>query len=568
MEIEGKSIMILGGWGQVGMAVGRALIQEHPKKLIVSSLEDEEALSAIKKLEKIPNASKIDFYSFGGSIFVRKGLEKTSSDDSLKNTIDDQSYRSMLIEDVFGEKFFETAENSFIYQQFEKYRPDVVIDCINTATALAYQPLYDSVRRIRRVITESDREKLVEEVEKLLCTLYIPQLIRHVQILYYTMREFKTKMYIKIGTSGTGGMGLNIPYTHSEERPSNALLSKSSVAGAHTLLLYLMGRTPDAPIVKEIKPTAAICWKEIDYNKIFRKKREIHLHDCPPENALILNDKLLLNDEKFSNPTGDMLQSVYIDTGENGQFSLGEFIALTTLGQMEFVTPGEIASIVISEIKGRNTGHDMISAFDSANLGPSYRAGVLRSYAINMMKEKECNTNTDSVAFLNLGPPRLSKLLYEAYLLKQCCPTLGRLAVSNAETLSKDTERLVVNDANLRSRIISIGVPILLSDGKRLLRGQKIRIPVNKGNEIEEITDNSIENWTKSGWVDLRKKNMRKWIDRAQKILKEAKQSSNDRITSQFDRGEWFWNSDSPLDIGELVGWIFITEDKGRRMKR
>ena len=62
-----------------------------------------------------------------------------------------------------------------------------------------------------------------------------------------------TGAYIKIGTSGTGGMGLNIPYTHSEEKPSRVLLSKSALAGAQTLLLFLMARTPGGPITQEIK---------------------------------------------------------------------------------------------------------------------------------------------------------------------------------------------------------------------------------------------------------------------------------------------------------------------------
>ena len=43
-----------------------------------------------------------------------------------------------------------------------------------------------------------------------------------------------------MGTTGTGGMGLNIPYTHSEERPSRVLLSKSAMAGAQSMLLFLM----------------------------------------------------------------------------------------------------------------------------------------------------------------------------------------------------------------------------------------------------------------------------------------------------------------------------------------
>ena len=68
-------------------------------------------------------------------------------------------------------------------------------------------------------------------------------------------------------------MGLNVPYTHSEEKPSRVLLSKSAVGGAHSMLLFLMARTPGAPITKEIKPAAAIAWKKIAYGPISRASR-------------------------------------------------------------------------------------------------------------------------------------------------------------------------------------------------------------------------------------------------------------------------------------------------------
>ena len=74
-------------------------------------------------------------------------------------------------------------------------------------------------------------------------------------------------------------MGLNIPYTHSEEKPSRVLLSKSALAGAHTLLLFLMARTPGGPITKEIKPAAAIAWKRIGYGEILRGGRPVPLYD-------------------------------------------------------------------------------------------------------------------------------------------------------------------------------------------------------------------------------------------------------------------------------------------------
>src|SRR5256886_17705523 len=112
-------------------------------------------------------------------------------------------------------------------------------------------------------------------------TLFRSQLIRHVQILVEALRRAETRAYVKIGTSGTGGMGFNIPYTHSEERPSRPLLMKSAVAGAQSLLLFLLGRTPGAPATIEIKPTATIAWREIGSGPIRRKGKPIPLVHCP-----------------------------------------------------------------------------------------------------------------------------------------------------------------------------------------------------------------------------------------------------------------------------------------------
>ena len=60
------------------------------------------------------------------------------------------------------------------------------------------------------------------------------------------------------------------------------------------------------------------------------------------ENALPLKGKLLKDPEPKWKNTGNYFESVFIDTGENGIFSRGEFEAITTEGQMEFVTPEEI----------------------------------------------------------------------------------------------------------------------------------------------------------------------------------------------------------------------------------
>ena len=60
------------------------------------------------------------------------------------------------------------------------------------------------------------------------------------------------------------------------------------MAGAHSLLLFLMARTPGSPAIKEIKPTAAITWKQLGYGPIKKRGREIPLYDCPPDQGLQL----------------------------------------------------------------------------------------------------------------------------------------------------------------------------------------------------------------------------------------------------------------------------------------
>ncbi len=271
MDIKNKTVLVLGGFGLVGSAVARKIVPQNPKQIIITSLFLSEAEEAVKKFEsEFPHKGKNYFIPWGGNVFVRNEFK----DEDRLALLSDPVKRQTVLSDTLEELSDEILETSAIFNLLNKFKPDIIIDCINTATGIAYQDVYTTYRTIKKAInTKTGYDQLVEETEKLLCTLYIPQLIRHVQILYNSMGKVGTNVYIKIGTSGTGGMGLNIPYTHSEEKPSRVLLSKSSIAGAHTLLLFLMGRTPNGPIIKEIKPTAAIAWKRIEFGEIKRKRQ-------------------------------------------------------------------------------------------------------------------------------------------------------------------------------------------------------------------------------------------------------------------------------------------------------
>ena len=582
MDLGRKRILVLGGFGLVGRAVIQRMMREdavpsrqhehlhaekrkaaHPSHIVITSLGKSEAESAVQDFEtQYKHHGTTAFEPFWGNLFVREEWKDLQRESILK----DPEKRDLLINDILGELTEEVLTSNTLYNAIEWARPDAIVDCINTSTAFAYQDLFTMGQRVRASVKNKETDS-TELVERLLASLYIPQLIRHVQILHRALMDFNVRGYVKVGTSGTGGMGLNIPFTHSEERPSRMLLAKSSLAGAHSLLLFLMARTPrTAEIVKEIKPTATIGWKEISYGPIRKGGKPIALEDAPVESAEELGSKLKLHQP--AKPSGKVLESVYIDTGENGIFSKGEFETISSLGQMEMVTPEEIAENVYRELVGASTGKDVIAALDASSMGPTYRAGYLRESALRMLTELEAEKETSSIAFEMLGPPRLAKLLFEAHLLKRIAKNFNGVAKIDAKELSEQAQSELEKDSNLRSQMISIGIPILFADGKRFLRGSHIKIPVERtGKHSLELTNELRDHWANEGWVDLRETNMQSWKERFYAIREQAERHGN-TTGSEADHSPAFWNNFETIDEGKLAAWIFANEEGGERVKR
>jgi len=415
-------------------------------------------------------------------------------------------------------------------------------------------------------------DALQAELERFLSCLALPQLIRHIEILKVTLHRFNVQSYLKIGTTGTGGIVLNIPYTHSEERPSRVLMAKSAIGGAQSLLLMLLGRTPGEPAITEIKPAAAIAWKQIAYGPVTRNGKPIEIVDCPPDQAVRLEGKFFTSIPDQGVRSGEVLNSVYIDTGENGIFSYGEFYTLSSVSQMEFVTPEEIADYTVTEIQGGSSGYDIISALDAAVLGPTYRAGAMRDSALQIMRDLQQKHGVESVAFELLGPPRLSKLLYEVHLLQKVCGTLSDVLRCSARELSQKVELFIIGERNARSQILSIGIPILLTDGKSLLRGPEVKIPASKVKSEFAIRPEKIDEWADAGWVDLREKNFSLWQDRLQELKAEIEAIPADDTSSAHHWHRAFWGNDREiLDTGKIVAWVFSRlegEVGGMRIKR
>ncbi|MCB9175667.1 MAG: SDR family oxidoreductase [Caldilineae bacterium] len=566
MDINGKTALVLGGAGLVGRAVCHELIREGVGTLLIGGLTEAEAREAADDLGRLHPDSPSILRPIWGNVFVRDSLADIPPG-ALRG---DPVLRNQLLTDALDDLTDEVYLASHLVQlilgqspQAPGLRPQIVIDAINTATALAYGGLYQTIQRTLAKRKAGDSGALLEEVDEMLASFAIPWLVRHVQLTSQAMIQAGTRAYVKIGTTGTGGMGLNIPYTHGEEKPSRVLLSKSALAGAHSMLLLLFARTPGAPAVKEIKPAAAITWKRIQHGPIVHRGQAMGRYDCRPEDAVSLAPGSAFALEGAGQHSGEPLESTFIDTGENGLFSLGEYTAITALGQMEAVTPEEIAAAVRRELRGETTGTDIVAALDSTVMGPSYRAGVLRSHAITEARAMESRGGVPSIAFEILGPPRLSKLLYEAEILRLAYGSLRALADSEAADIAQRMEQRLLEADPLRQAAISVGIPILLSDGKRLLCAKRDLSQHRWEQPGWTVDAAAIERYCHADWIDLRPANAARWRARAEHMLAQQSAESATGLTgSQLDRRF----QDQAFDIGEIAAWIFIHEDEGRRI--
>src|SRR5216117_1560296 len=555
MELRDRTAMILGGSGLVGHAVARRLLAAAPRRIVLVALFEEEVRATARALEPYRGRATIEVE--WGDVFLPASLARLERGAVMANP----EHRRLVLQDLLSELTDDLFHRSFLYQLLMKYKPDAVVDSINTATAFAYQDPLRSAQELLALAADGKVDGAAVERHVLLLTL--PQLIRHVQILVEALRRAETKAYVKIGTSGTGGMGFNIPYTHSEERPSAPLLAKSAIAGAHSMLLFLLGRTPDAPVTVEIKPTASIAWREVAHGPVRKKGKFIALVDC--EKPLPLTDAFKPNATGWRD-LGQPLSGVYIDVGENGLFARDEFETVTALGQMEFITPEEVADYVMMELQGRPTGKDIVAALDASTAGPTYRAGLLRRNAVGRLRALESSHGDRGVAYEMLGPPRLTKLLYEAYLCRRLRTSVGALAQSDPKGLAAEAYRLLQDDAPLRQHIISVGLPIVAPDGKHVLRGSFVVVtPASSGAAGPDCDPLLV---APRGWVDLRPEQFGVWVKRAAAMVDEAKRRA---AGPQSSGSDFDWNAIAPDDAIEpsrFATWVFTVEEKGARIKR
>lgn len=548
-----ETYLVLGGAGMIGAQVVQQIARQlSPRRVIVASLYQKEVSEAVEQFKR--EFPRVGFVGFWGDVFLRTEWNWPARERHLTRAqlMESPERRAELYEDLFGDTD-EAYRRSQLVELILEHRPDVVVDGINTATAISYQDIYTASAVVKNSFSE-------QALDELVISQSVPQLIRHAVLVHRAMSEAGTRLYLKVGTTGTGGMGLNVPYTHSEDKPSVKLMSKTAIAFAHTGLLFLMARTQGGPVVKEVKPGAMVGYADITRREVKERGKSVHVFATRTEE--LAGSLVLRDDESGYEQLGD-LQMVVVDTGENGVFTKGEFEAITHLRQMEMITPEEIAGQVVLEIQGSNTGYDVIGAIDSAVMNPTYRAGYLRQFALQEVSRLEQETGTASVALGQLGPPELGKLLWEAHLLKIRYGTLSAVLEHSADALADALFRLVDDDADLRQTIASVGLPILTPDGRSLIRGPMVRIPEIPGRNAVEVTPELVDAWATKGWVDLRPKNLDVWRHRFERMRREA-QLVRGRGSAAVTREAYL---SEEISIGSVAGWIFNNEENAYRIK-
>src|SRR5207244_1343922 len=132
--------------------------------------------------------------------------------------------------------------------------------------------------------------------------------------------------------------------------------------------------------------------------------------------------------------------------------------------------------------------------------------GVLRDHAIREMRRLENKfPELPSIAVGHLGPPKLSKLHAEAFLIKEAAgEDIRQIVAIEPREMQQRIEELLAAKPLVAASIVRIGVPILHErpheTGIKLTitRGPRISIPPSM--PLVKLTQEAIDRYAGQGW--------------------------------------------------------------------
>src|SRR5206468_954036 len=144
MDLADRTVMLLGGSGLVGHAVARRVLAATPplRRLVLVALFEDEVRAAARALEPYRGAVTIDVE--WGNVFAPASVARLD----LAVVLGNPAHRALVLGDLYGDLTEAVLERSLLFQLLLRYKPHAVVDSINTATAFAYQDIFQSARRL------------------------------------------------------------------------------------------------------------------------------------------------------------------------------------------------------------------------------------------------------------------------------------------------------------------------------------------------------------------------------------------------------------------------------------
>jgi hypothetical protein len=243
----------------------------------------------------------------------------------------------------------------FLENLFIAYQPDVVLNTINVAT-----------------IFSGNRGDGYHELIGFYARLY--------EALSLITKPLH---YIQVGTTGSGGLGFNIPFTHGEGLEQKPIIHKAAFSGITSQLLVMLSRSfPSGKIsVSEIKPGLAIFDSKIQISKLAGAS-------C-----------------------------VTLDGGESGHYTYNEVALLMRL--MGFTTADLVVEKIMAIIdgeqrKGKVSSNDITAAMNASILTEGKADGAQRKKILKQMRDAGGEHNI--IATGNLGPRSVTAQLLQSYM--------------------------------------------------------------------------------------------------------------------------------------------------------
>lgn len=406
--MSGKRILVLGGSGLVGRNVIESLISRGVRNITAIGLPRE---AAWRELQKIERKHRVRIRKYSVNLLVPPKFQRQT----LVQILSSPSQRRRLTQLVTIQLTYLEVAQQPIAKVIKTVRPHLIVDCINIATQCAY------IDQARDGVQNAGIGSLL--------------LVRYYQVLYHLLRKdfwqkprsvFHIEQYLKVGTTGVGGMGFDIPFTHGEERPSISLMKKVAMAGAQTNILLAMRHSHKIANIQEIVPTTSV----------------FQMSDFTPTSS--------------NGPAKRRRRLIEIDGGESRGYALEEFRLLTHRNEMGVVDAQELAELILRALHTGRSHYDVLKALEKAGVGSSYRSTSQRDTVLAIWTRDLLGRREWNIAHGNLGPWRTRKLLFELSLLLTVLQRRGQQFWEiSPQKLQSELWLMVQNDLALRAEIRS-----------------------------------------------------------------------------------------------------------------